>query len=81
MDGKDVETAAFDEDELATIGAWVTRISKLFSIRDISTSLDDTEDGKASSAWEIIDSIAERGRLGYKEEGIVSSNSNFYSRN
>lgn len=70
--GKDIEVSAFEEDELSTLSALVARIFKLFTIRDISNALDDNEGEKQTSAWEIIDSLVERGRLGYKEEGAVS---------
>lgn len=70
--GKDIEVSAFEEDELSTLSALVARIFKLFTIRDISSALDDNEREKQTSAWEIIDSLVERGRLGYKEEGAVS---------
>lgn len=73
VDGKDVESSAFEEDELLALRGWVARIEKLYGVKDISTSLDDTDDGKHSSAWEIVDSLVERGRLGYKDEMAVSS--------
>lgn len=73
VDGKDVESSAFEEDELLALKGWVARIEKLYSVKDISTTLDDTDDGKHSSAWEIVDSLVERGRLGYKDEMAVSS--------
>ncbi|KAK4699710.1 cohesin complex subunit SA-1/2, partial [Phenoliferia sp. Uapishka_3] len=67
VSGKDVESAAFEEDELLALGSCVLRICRLYAVHDLSNTLDDTEDGK-SSAWEIIDSLVERGRLGYKDE-------------
>ena len=72
VSGKDIEVSGFEEDEISTLSAVVARIFKLFTIRDISRSLDDNDGEKQTSAWEIIDSLAERGRLGYKEEGAVS---------
>jgi cohesin complex subunit SA-1/2 len=69
--GKDVESSAFEEDELLALESWLARIDKLQKIRDISGSLDDTDEGKQTSAWEIIDSLVERGRLGYKDEASV----------
>lgn len=69
--GKDVESSAFEEDELLALSSWVARIDKLNSAHDVSEALDETDEGKQSSAWEIIDSLAERGRLGYKDEEVV----------
>lgn len=71
VDERDVATSAFDDDELASIGNSVMRIAKLFTIRDISACVDDTEGEKRTSAFDILDALAERGRLGYKEEGNV----------
>ena len=70
--GKDVESSAFEEDELLALSSWVARIDNLNSALDVSAALDETDEGKHSSAWEIIDSLAERGRLGYKDEEVVS---------
>lgn len=73
--GKDVESSAFEEDELLALESWLARIDKLQKITDLSGSLDDTDEGKQTSAWEIIDSLVERGRLGYKDEASVSDSS------
>lgn len=69
--GKDVESAAFEEDELLALEAWLARIDKLQKVTSLSSSLSDTDDGKQTSAWEIVDSVVERGRLGYKDEASV----------
>lgn len=70
--GKDVETSTFDDDELFALGANVARIDKIYTTHDVSLSLDDTDEGEQSSAWEIVDSLSARGRLGYKDESKVS---------
>lgn len=72
VSGKDVEAAAFEEDELFVIASAVLRVSRLYAATDLSKALDDAEDGK-SSAWEIVDSLVQRGRLGYKDEVSVRS--------
>lgn len=69
VEGKDLETSTFDDDEPLALAGWLGRIAKLFAVRDLSASLDDAEAG--TSAWEIIDSLSERGHLGYKAEGPV----------
>lgn len=69
--GKDVESAAFEEDELLALEAWLARIDKLQKVTSLSSSLSDTDDVKQTSAWEIVDSVVERGRLGYKDEASV----------
>lgn len=73
VSGKDVESAAFEEDELLALTSCVLRISRLYAAHDMSAAINDTEDGK-SRAWEIIDSLVERGRLGYKDEIPVRCN-------
>lgn len=70
--GKDVESSAFEEDELLALQFWLARIDKLLKVTNLCTSLDDTDEGKQTSAWEIVDSLVERGRLGYKDEATVS---------
>ncbi|KAL8292902.1 hypothetical protein RQP46_000596 [Phenoliferia psychrophenolica] len=70
VSGKDVESAAFEEDELLVLTSAVLRISRLYASYDLSKSINDAEDGK-SRAWDVIDSLVERGRLGYKDEVAV----------
>lgn len=70
--GKDIESSAFEEDELLALTAWVARIDKLYKTKDLSSSLNDTDGGQQTSSWEIVDSLVERGRLGYKDEASVS---------
>ena len=69
--GKDVESSAFEEDELLALQSWLARIEKLLKVTNLCDSLDETEEGKQTSAWEIVDSLVERGRLGYKDEASV----------
>lgn len=68
---KDLETSTFDDDEPLVLAGWLGKIAKLYTVRDISSSLDDTDGDKLHSAWETIDSLSERGHLGYKSEGVV----------
>lgn len=77
--GKDIESSAFEEDEVLILTSWVARIDKLNRALDLSDSLNETDDAKQSSSWEIIDSLVERGRLGYKDEALVSHPSSGYS--
>jgi cohesin complex subunit SA-1/2 len=68
---KNLKTSTFDRDEPLVLAGCLGRISKLYAIRDISVALDDTDEDKLSSAWEIVDALSERGHLGYKSEGLV----------
>ena len=70
--GRDeVEVAVFSEDEVLALTAICTRLAVLSGCRDLSGWVDENEGGKQSSAWDILCALAERGRLGYKEEEMV----------
>ncbi|EJU01344.1 hypothetical protein DACRYDRAFT_116527 [Dacryopinax primogenitus] len=67
--GRDeLEVANFDEDEIQALGAVVTRLASLFATRDLTAGMEEDEGGKQSNAWDILCALAERGRLGYKDE-------------
>ncbi|KAM0753990.1 hypothetical protein T439DRAFT_298458 [Meredithblackwellia eburnea MCA 4105] len=64
---KDVETAAFDEDELLSLTSWILRVSRLYAARDLTAAVTEG-DGKSSSILDVAKALLERGRLGYKDE-------------
>ncbi|KAI8989117.1 hypothetical protein BD414DRAFT_486064 [Trametes punicea] len=67
--GRDeIEVASFTEDEVLSLGAICARLAALAGIRDMTSWMEEDEGGKQSSAWDIVSALAERGRLGYKEE-------------
>ncbi|KAL1948450.1 hypothetical protein VTO73DRAFT_12525 [Trametes versicolor] len=70
--GRDeVEVASFTEDEVLSLGAICARLAALSGIRDMTSWVEEDEGGKQSSAWDIVSALAERGRLGYKEEEMM----------
>lgn len=69
----ELEVASFTEDEALSLGAICARLVTLSGTRDMTTWMEEDEGGKQSSAWDIICALAERGRLGYKEEELVGS--------
>ena len=70
--GRDeLEVASFSDDEAHAFGAICARICALAGSRDLTAWMEEEEEGKQSSAWDIICALAERGRLGYKEEELV----------
>lgn len=69
--GDDVESATFEDDECHALTACVARIEKLSKVRNLNATLEDTDGGKVTSALDILDGIANRGRLGYKAEARV----------
>jgi len=71
--GRDeIEVASFSEDEVLALSALCTRLAVLAGTRNMTTWTEEDEGGKQSSAWNIINALVERGRLGYKEEEMVS---------
>ena len=70
--GRDeIEVASFSEDEVLALGAWCTRLAILAGTRNMTLWIEEDEGGKQSSAWDIVNALVERGRLGYKEEEVV----------
>ena len=73
MAGRDeIEVASFTEDELLALGAICARLAALAGTRDMTSWMEEDEGGKQSHAWDIMMAIAERGRLGYREEEQVN---------
>lgn len=70
--GRDeVEMTTFSEDEIQALGGLCSRLASLATVRDPTAWMEESEDGKQSSAWDIISALVERGRLGHQEEGLV----------
>ncbi|SCV69509.1 BQ2448_2529 [Microbotryum intermedium] len=69
--GKDLESDAFEEDELHAVTACFARFDRLYKVVDLSEALQSDENGKQTSVFEIVESIVERGRLGYKDEAAM----------
>jgi cohesin complex subunit SA-1/2 len=68
---EELDVAGFSEDEVHTLGAIAARLVALSSVRDLTGWMEEDEGGKQSSAWDIMNVLAGRGRLGYKEEEAV----------
>jgi hypothetical protein len=70
--GRDeIEVASFTEDEVLALGAICARLATLSGTRDMTSWMEEDEGGKQSNAWDIMMALAERGRLGYREEERV----------
>lgn len=69
---EELEIASFSEDEVHTLGAIASRLVVLTASRNMTGWMEEDEGGKQSSAWDIMNALAGRGRLGYKEEEAVS---------
>lgn len=68
---EELEVATFSEDEIGKLGGALARMSALSGCRDLTTWTEEDEGGKQSQVWDIVSALAERGRLGYREEGMV----------
>ncbi|TFY80258.1 hypothetical protein EWM64_g3756 [Hericium alpestre] len=70
--GRDeLEFASFTEDEVILLGSLCARLSALTGVRDMTSWMEEDEGGKQSSGWDIISALADRGKLGYKEEELA----------
>lgn len=68
---EEIEVASFTEDEVISLAALSMRLRVLAGTRDMTGWIEEDEGGKQSSAWDIMNAIVERGRLGYKDEEVV----------
>ncbi|KAG6851858.1 hypothetical protein C0991_005465 [Blastosporella zonata] len=70
--GRDeIEVASFGEDEVLSLTSLCARLAVLFGSRNITGWIEEDEGGKQSSAWDILNALIERGRLGYKDEAMM----------
>ncbi|KAG6868507.1 hypothetical protein C0993_001847 [Termitomyces sp. T159_Od127] len=70
--GRDeIEVASFSEDEVLALSTLCTRLAVLFGSRNMTAWIEEDEGGKQSSAWNILNALIERGRLGYKDEATM----------
>lgn len=56
---------------MLSLSAISARLASLAGTRDMTSWMEEDEGGKQSNAWDITMALAERGRLGYKEEEQV----------
>lgn len=71
---KDVESAAFEDEELATLSASLVRLEVLLGHQDLSSSLSETDDGTKESLVDMLLAVAERGKFGFQPENKVRRN-------
>lgn len=70
---KDIESVAFEEDEILALECGVARLHKLMIGVDMTDEVEESDDGKITTPRELLSALAERGMLGYKDEALVSS--------
>ena len=76
---EELEIAVFTEDESLALGHICTRFAVLAKARNLVPCLEEDEGGKQSSAYDILTALADRGKLGYREEETVRLHQNSYS--
>jgi len=70
---EELDIAAFTEDESLVLGHICTRFAVLAKVRNLIPCLEEDEGGKQSSGYDILTALADRGKLGYREEETVRS--------
>lgn len=68
---EEIDLATFTEDEILTLTSLSARISILASSRDMCGWIEEDEGGNQSSAWDILNALVDRGRLGHEDEVSV----------
>ncbi|GAA6003229.1 hypothetical protein JCM10207_001811 [Rhodosporidiobolus poonsookiae] len=68
---RDIESTNLEDDEILALTACVARVEKLAKVKDLGKSLEETDGGKEVAALELLEGIANRGRLGYSSEGAM----------
>jgi len=66
---RDIEVCHLSEDETLTLSAIVLRLRILAGQRDMTAWMEESEGKTQSSAWDILNAIAERARLSLDGEG------------
>lgn len=69
---EDLDAAFLEDDEVHGLSGFALRVESLFRVRDLSGWMENDEDGKQSSVWNILLSLASRGSKGDKGEESVS---------
>ncbi|KAG8914902.1 hypothetical protein FRC00_009816 [Tulasnella sp. 408] len=64
----DLDAAFLEDDEVHSLSGFALRVESLFRVRDLSAWMENDEDGKQSSVWNILLSLASRGSQGHKGE-------------
>lgn len=69
---EELDIVTFTEDEVHALSAFVLRLHTLYGVRDMTSWMEEDEGGKVARLVDVLGALAERGRLGYKEEEMVS---------
>lgn len=69
---EELDIVTFTEDEVHSLSAFVLRLRTLYGVRDMTNWMEEDEGGKVARLVDVLAALAERGKLGYKEEEMVS---------
>ncbi|QRV98964.1 cohesin protein [Ceratobasidium sp. AG-Ba] len=72
---EELDIVTFTEDEVHALSAFVLRLHTLYGVRDMTAWMEEDEGGKAARLVDILGTLTERGRLGYKEEEMMMNES------
>lgn len=70
---EELDIATFTDDDALTLAHTCTRFAVLAKVRNLVPCLEEDEGGNQSSAYDIFTALADRGKLGYREEETVCS--------
>lgn len=71
LKGKELATAALDEDALFALRNNLERLAELFAATDCCESMEDSDNGLVTSGWEVVQQLGSRGKLGYEAESAM----------
>jgi cohesin complex subunit SA-1/2 len=69
---EELDIVTFTEDEVHSLSAFVLRLHTLYGVRDMTGWMEEDDGGKVTRLVDTLSTLTERGRLGYKEEEMVS---------
>ncbi|QRV84927.1 cohesin protein [Ceratobasidium sp. AG-Ba] len=72
---EELDIVTFTEDEVHALSAFVLRLHTLYGVRDMTSWMEEDEGGKVARLVDILGTLTERGRLGYKEEEMMMNES------
>ncbi|CAE6491000.1 unnamed protein product [Rhizoctonia solani] len=72
---EELDIVTFTEDEVHSLSAFVLRLHTLYGVRDMTAWLEEDDGGKVSRLVDVLGALSERGRLGYKEEEMMTNES------
>ncbi|KAG6913945.1 hypothetical protein DXG01_003353 [Tephrocybe rancida] len=70
----EIEVTTFSEDEVLLLSRLCSHLAVLFGSHNITGWIEEDKGGKQSSAWDVLNTLIEQGRFGYKAEATLTHN-------